>query len=146
MGDDGGDHALDNAEYRQHQVQAIGHCRLCQGKADKQLEGVFRALQIGHAGTGLDYTNCEEQHQQPKANGFQRIVDVEHDAPNPTAFEGGGVLGEQGPDFGQLVVPCFQRRIQVIYDPVSGWSPPSEKIGGSAPVDAPAAGTQKLRP
>ena len=124
MGDDGGNHTLDNAEHRQHQVQAIGHRRLCQGEADKQLECVFRALQIGHAGTGLDYANCEEQHQQPKANGFQCVVDIEHDAPNPTAFEGGGVLGEQGPDFGQLVVPCFQRRIQVIYNPVVGGSPP----------------------
>ena len=44
--------------------------------------------------------------QQAVADGFQGVVDVQHYLPNGSALEGGGVLGEELPDFTELLVHC----------------------------------------
>ena len=124
LGDDGGNHPLNDFENSQHEVEAVSHRRLCQHKTDEHFKRRFRALQVGKARTGFDNAHREKQNQQAVPNGFQGPVDVQHDLPDPAAFKGCGILGKQRPDFRQLVVPCFQRRIQVIDNPVSGWSPP----------------------
>lgn len=108
-GDDGGNHPLNNLKHRQHKVEAITHRRLCQREAEEQLESLLRALDFGQGSTGFDQPDCEKQHQQAVSDGFQRPVDVQHHLPDPAAFEGGGILREQRPDLGQLVVPGFQR-------------------------------------
>ena len=111
MGNDGGNHPLNDFENGQHEVEAVSHRRLCQYKTDEHFKCRFRALQIGKARTGFDNADREKQNQQAVPNGFQGPVDVQHDLPDPAAFEGCGILGKQRPDFSQLVVPCFQRRI-----------------------------------
>ena len=68
-------------------------------------------VRLGKRAAGFNDTNRKKQYQQTIPNGFQRPVDAQHHLPDPAALEGGGILGEQGPDFGQLVVPCIQRRI-----------------------------------
>ena len=102
---------MNDPENSQHQVETVSHRRLCQHKANEYLESSLRALQVGKARTGLDDADCEKQDQQPVPDGFQGPVDVQHDLPDSTAFEGRGILGEQCPDFRQLIIPCFQRRI-----------------------------------
>ena len=55
----------------QHQVQAVGHGSLGQSEADKELERLFGAFGLHEGTAGLDHTGCEEEHQQPVANGLQ---------------------------------------------------------------------------
>ena len=102
---------MNDLKNRQHEIEAVSYSGFCQGETNKQFESMFRALQIGCARTGLDDADCEKQDQQPVPDGFQGPVDVQHDLPDSTAFEGRGILGEQCPDFRQLIIPCFQRRI-----------------------------------
>lgn len=121
---------LGDSEQGVHQFHAIGHCRLCQHKADKALEGHLRALNLGKAAAGLDYAHHKKQHQQSIANGLQRPVDADDHVPDPAAFEVLWGCADQGPDLCEFVVPGLQCGIQIVYDPVSTAhvaSPPSIK-------------------
>ena len=116
---DGGDCPLGHSEQGVHQFHAVGHCRLCQHKADKALEGHLRALNLGKAAAGLDYAHHKKQHQQSIANGLQRPVDADDHVPDPAAFEVLWGCADQGPDLCEFVVPGLQGGIQIVYDPVS---------------------------
>jgi len=117
LGNNGGHHALHNGEHRQHQLQPIRHRTLCQCKADKQLEGVFRLFDLDKAAAGFHNAYGKKQHQQPITDCLQRAVDACHNAPDLPAFECLRAFGQQRPDFRQLVVPCGERGVQVRYDP-----------------------------
>ena len=122
-----GDHPLHDLEDGQHQIQAIGHSSLGQGEADKELESLFGAFGLHEGATGLDHTGCEEEHQQPVANGLQGPVNPHHHSPYLAILEGLRTLGQKLPDLSQLVIPGGQSSVEVAYDPavIHGASPPS---------------------
>lgn len=101
-------HPLNDFENSQHQIQAVGHNRFGKSKADKQFDGLFGAFGLHEGAAGLDHTGCEEEYQQPAANGLQRPVDAHHHGPYLASLEGLRTLGQQLPDLSQFVIPSGQ--------------------------------------
>ena len=127
MVDHRGDHPLHDLEDGQHQIQTIGHGCFGKSKSNKEFEGLFGAFCLHEGAAGLDHTGCEEEYQQPVANGLQCSVDAHHHGPYLAVLEGLRALGQQLPDLSQFVIPGTQGSIEVAYDPAvtHGASPPS---------------------
>lgn len=79
----------------------------------------LKQFYLGKAAAGFDYSHHKEQHQQSAADGLERSVDVLNDSPDPAVLEVFRGGADELPDQPQLGVPGFQRRVQVVYDPIS---------------------------
>ena len=115
---DRADDALHDAQERQHELHAIGDRGLGQGKADEQLEGMLRLLELGEAAAGAHDADDKKQDQQRVADGLHGAVDALHHAPDRSAAELLRGLGDQRPDLRQLPIPYVQGVLKVLYDPV----------------------------
>ena len=90
---------------------------LCQRKADKQFQRVFRLFDLDKAAAGFHNTHGKKQHEQPIADCLQRAVDTGHYTPDLPTLERLRAFCQQRPYFCQLVVPCGECGVQVRYDP-----------------------------
>ena len=111
LGNDGGNHPLNDFENGQHEVEAYPTAAFASTKRMNILNaasGRFRSARLEQV---LTTPTAKNKTSRPYPMAFRAPVDVQHDLPDPAAFEGCGILGKQRPDFSQLVVPCFQRRI-----------------------------------
>ena len=109
---------MDDIKQGKHKLHTVGDGTLGDGKANEQLQSVFRFLDFCERAAGFDHTGDEEQHKECKSDRLHCAVDVDDHAPYPTAFEVLRRCRDKLPDFRQLFVPSFQCVFKVLYDPV----------------------------
>lgn len=81
---------------------------------------------------GLDHTYHKKEDQQGKANRLQSSVDVGDNAPDSAALKFRGGLGDDLPDFRQLIIPGLQGIVKIFNHPVSASQIKSPHFYGKA--------------
>ena len=109
---------MDDIKQGKHKLHTVGDGTLGDGKANEQLQSVFRFLDFCERAASFDHTGDKEQHKECKSDRLHCAVDVDDHAPYSTAFEVLRRCRNKLPNLSQLFVPSFQCVFKVLYDPV----------------------------